>query len=46
MEWNGNGMELKWKHSSDEVYMIVYQKREQSRQKKNEEIFDMMDIPL
>ena len=46
MEWNGNGMELKWKHSIDEVYMIVYQKWEWSRQKKNEEIFDMRDIPL
>ena len=34
MEWNGNGMELKWKNSSDEVYMIVYQKWERNRQKK------------
>ena len=43
MEWNGNGMELKWKHSSDKVYMIVYRKWKWSR-KKNEEIFDIMDI--
>ena len=43
MEWNGNGMELKWKHSSEKVYMIVYQKWEWS-DKKNEEIFDIMDI--
>ena len=42
MEWNGNGMELKWKYSSDKVYMIVYRKWESSRQ--NEEIFDIMDI--
>ena len=43
MEWNGNGMELKWKNSSDKVYMIVYRKWEWSRQK-NEDIFDIMDI--
>ena len=44
MEWNENGMELKWKHSSDKVYMIAYRKWEWSRQKKNEDIFDITDI--
>ena len=34
MEWNRNGMELKWKHSSDKVYTIVYRKQELRRQQK------------
>ena len=34
MEWNRNGMELKWKHSSDKVYMIVYRKQEWRRRQK------------
>ena len=33
MEWNGNGMELKWKISSDKVYMIMYWKWEWNSQK-------------
>ena len=45
MEWNGNGMELKWKHSSDKVYMIVYRKWEWSRQKKQRNfLYDVNSI--
>ena len=33
MEWNGNGMDLKWKHSSDKIYIFIYRIWEWSRQK-------------